>query len=49
MFGGIGDMGHEAQGECDFAASVADGAFIVNDEKVEKIRGHDLRSGDGVA
>ena len=47
MLGGIGDMGDEAQGQSDLAASVADGAFVVDDEEVEKIGGHDLRSGDG--
>ena len=48
MLGGIGNMGNETQGQRDLAASVADGAFIVDDEQVEKIRGHDLRGGEGV-
>ena len=46
MFGGIGDMSHEAEGQRDFAASFANGALIIDDEQVEKIGGHNLRGGD---
>ena len=49
MLGGIGDMGNETQGERDLAASVADGAFIVDNKQVQKIGGHDLRGGEGVS
>jgi hypothetical protein len=48
VLGGIGNVGDEAQGQRDLAASVADGAFIVDDEEVQEICGHDLRSGEDV-
>jgi hypothetical protein len=48
MFGGVGYMSNEAQGERDLAARVADGAFVIDDEEVEEVGGHDLRSGEGV-
>jgi hypothetical protein len=46
LFGGIGYMRHEPEGAGDFAASFPDGAFVVDDEKVEIIGGQNLRGGD---
>ena len=48
VLGGIGDVGDETEGQRDLTASIADGAFVIDDEEVEKISGHDLRS-SGVA
>jgi hypothetical protein len=39
-------MSHKTQRAGDFAASFPDGAFIVDDEEVEKIGGQNLRRGD---
>ena len=46
VLGGIGNMGSESEGNSDFAASLADGSFVVDDEEVEKVGAQDLRLGD---
>jgi hypothetical protein len=46
VFGGIGDMRSKTQGAGDFAASFPDGAFVIDDEEVEKIGGQNLRCGE---
>ncbi len=48
VLGGVGDMGDETQGQSDLAAGITDGAFVVDDEKIEEVCGHDLRIGEGV-
>jgi hypothetical protein len=34
VLGGVGNMGDETEGQGDLAASVSDGAFVVDDEEV---------------
>jgi len=45
LFGGVGYMRHEPERAGDFAAGFPDRAFIVDDEKVEIIGGHNLSVG----
>ena len=45
VLGGIGYIGGVSERLRDFAASLADGSFIVHNQKVKKIGGFDLRCG----
>ena len=42
-------MSGETQRHGDFAASIPDGAFVIHNEQVKKVRGQDLRSGNRVS